>query len=72
MVRVVLAEPADADAANIIAELGSKVGATIAKRYNAHFDDVYRRLELFPEIGAPRTKLGINTRIVVVLPYVLV
>ena len=63
---------ADADTAEIIADLADKAGASVADRYAASLDKLYRRLELFPEIGVPRTTLGTQTRIFVVLPYVVI
>ena len=72
MARVILAEIADADAADIIADLGDKAGESVADRYSKYFEDVYLRLEQFPAIGAPRSRLGKYTRICVVIPYVII
>ncbi len=72
MARVILAELADSDTAEIINDLGSKAGESVADRYDGDFDEVYRRLEVFPEIGAPRPSLGKQARICVVLPYLIV
>jgi plasmid stabilization system protein ParE len=55
--RVVITASADADAAAIFTDLASKAGASVALRYHAQFDGLYRRLEAFPESGAPRPAL---------------
>ncbi len=72
MARVVLSGPADVDVAHILADLGGRAGAGVAGRYEAAFDNVFRRLERFPSIGAPRTKLGLTTRLCVVTPYLVI
>jgi len=54
--RLVITATADADTAAIIDDLSDKAGANIAARYDADFDAFYRRLERFPESGAPRRK----------------
>ena len=64
MARVVIAAAADKDTAAIIADLIGKAGAEI--------DAFYRRLERFPESGAPRRRLGSAVRLGVVFPYVAV
>ena len=62
MARVVITAAADEDTANIIDDLANKAGGKVALRYEADFDALYRRLELFPESGAPRRKLGATVR----------
>ena len=71
MARLVITATADADTAAIIDDLSDKAGANVAARYDADFDAFYRRLERFPESGAPRRKLGPTVRIGVVFPYVV-
>ena len=71
MARLVITATADADTAVIIDDLADKAGAIVAARYDADFDAFYRRLERFPESGAPRRKLGPTVRIGVVFPYVV-
>lgn len=72
MARVVIAEPADADSAEIISSLTAKAGALVADRCEADFDALYQRLATFPEIGSLRPKLGWFIRIGLVSPYVVV
>ena len=72
MTRVVLTASADTDTASIISDLAAKAGANVADRYNAEFDALYRRLELFPESGSPRTALGRLVRIAIVAPYAII
>lgn len=72
MARVILAELADSDTAQIINDLAEKAGPSVSARYNARFDEVYSRLEVFPEFGTPRPKLGEQARICLVLPYIII
>jgi toxin ParE1/3/4 len=72
MARVVVTASADADVAAIISDLAAKAGASVALRYHAEFDALYRRLEQFPESGAPRPALGRFVRIGMVSPYVVI
>jgi len=51
---VVLTSLADADIAHIIGDLDRLAGASVAERYDANFDMLYRRLERHPDSGAPR------------------
>ena len=69
MARVVLTASADADTAFILRDLAAKAGADVARRYDAEFDALYRRLERFPESGSPRPALGALVRIGIVSPY---
>jgi toxin ParE1/3/4 len=70
--RVVIAASADADTAYIVADLAAKAGASVAARYDADLDALYRRLEQFPESGSPRPALGRLVRIGVVSPYSII
>ena len=71
MAHIVITAPADADSAYIINDLDEKAGWTVADRYEADFDKIYDRLEMFPQSGAPRPALGRHVRICVVSPYVI-
>ena len=71
MTRVVLTSLADADAARIIAYLAEAAGDQVAEKYVDEFDEVYRRLERFPDSGSPRTKLGASVRLAVAWPYAI-
>ena len=71
MAHIVITAAADEDTAIIIDDLADKAGGKVALRYEADFDAFYRRLEQFPESGAPRRKLGATVRIGVVSPYVI-
>lgn len=72
MASVVLTSLADADIAHIIGDLDRLAGASVAERYDANFDMLYRRLERHPDSGAPRPKLGAHVRIAAVSPYVVI
>jgi toxin ParE1/3/4 len=70
--RVVVTPSADADAAEIIADLEAKAGFVVAARYNASFERLYDILADFPGTGPPRPALGAHIRIGVVLPYIVI
>lgn len=72
MARVFVTGPADADTDSIFRNLGRNAGVAVAIRYEAEFDNLFRRLERFPESGAPRPALGAATRLSVVSPYVVI
>ena len=72
MARVVITASADSDTAYIIADLGAKVGANVAARYDADFGRLYERLSNHPKSGAPRPSFGTHVRICVVSPYVVI
>ncbi len=67
-----LATTADADTAEIIADLADKASASVADRCKADLDNLYERLELFPKFRTPRTTLGTQVHIFVVLPYIVI
>jgi len=70
--RVVITASADSDAAAIVSDLTAKAGIHVANRFADDFDAFYRRLELFPESGALRPRLGPLVRIGVVAPYAII
>ena len=72
MARVVITEPADADVQAIIAYLSREAGHRVAAKYAQEFDAAYDRLADFPGIGPRRPALGLDTRIWVVRPYVII
>jgi toxin ParE1/3/4 len=72
MAKVVVTASADADLADIIADLASKGAVNAALRYAAEFDALFDRLGDFPGIGAPRPKLGAHARIGIIPPYVAI
>jgi toxin ParE1/3/4 len=72
MTRVVVTELAKRDVRNILSDLSERASYRIAARYADAFKTVYRRLRELPAIGPPRSKLGPNCRIGIVLPYLVV
>jgi plasmid stabilization system protein ParE len=72
MARIVFAAIADADSAGIIEDLASKAGRRTALKFSGLFDEVYDRLERYPENGAPRPALGPNIRVSIVAPYIII
>ncbi|HAH11604.1 MAG TPA: hypothetical protein DCL54_10895 [Alphaproteobacteria bacterium] len=69
MAEVEVTEPAIADIAAILEHLEARAGRTIADRYTQGFIDAYDRLAQFPEQGAPRPRLGMDVRLLMVPPY---
>jgi toxin ParE1/3/4 len=72
MARVVVTEPADADAADILTYLAREAGSVAAVKYSRAFDALYQRLASHPDSGAARPALGSHIRIGIVLPYVVI
>jgi toxin ParE1/3/4 len=72
MARIVIASSADADYAEIIADLAAKAGWPTAARYDTLFERLYDRLAGHPYSGAPRPALGHNIRIGVVAPFIVI
>jgi len=72
MATVRLTASADADIATIISDLATKAGIPIAERYADEFDALFDRLRDHPGIGPRRPKLGSDTRIGIVAPYIAI
>ena len=72
MARLIITASADSDTASILDDLADKAGVSVAARYNADFDALYRRLERFPESGSLRPALGRFVRIGLVSPYTII
>jgi toxin ParE1/3/4 len=72
MVRVVVASPADADTAEIVAYLAAKAGQRVAARYVGLFERLYDRLAEHPLSGALRPALGPHMRIGIVPPFIVI
>lgn len=71
MTQVIVSPEADADFLAIIDRLTDLAGHSVANRYASDLRSIYERLSMFPEIGSPRPKLGSRTRIVILLPYIV-
>ena len=72
MARVSITEQAKRDVRRILSDLNDRAGFSVAERYAAKFKATYHRLAEFPASGARRPALGSNTRIAIVLPYVII
>ena len=72
MTRLLLSEEASSDAEQILSYLYHEAGPHVAERYERRFKAMLERLEIYPESGAPRPALGVNCRIAIVSPYVLI
>jgi toxin ParE1/3/4 len=70
--QVVIASSADADYAEILADLATKAGWNVAFKYDRLFERLYDRLADHPLSGAPRPVLGPNIRIGIVSPYIVI
>ena len=72
MAIVEITASADADLADIVTDLAAKAGVAVAERYAAAFDALFNRLAEYPDIGAPRPRLGPYTRIGIISPYIAI
>ncbi len=72
MARIIVTAPADADMADIFADLYNGAGPVTAEKFNTRFDRLYERLANHPESCPLRPKLGPHIRIGLVLPYVVI
>lgn len=70
--RVVVTAPADADMANILADLAGEAGSLVASKYNTMFELLYDRLAGHPESCPARPELGAHIRVAVVFPYLVI
>ncbi len=71
MTQLVVAAEAETDTANILAYLAQEAGPRVAVDYRPLSHD-YRTPGGHAADGAPRPRLGPNTRIAVVAPYILI
>ncbi|MGA8615683.1 MAG: type II toxin-antitoxin system RelE/ParE family toxin [Xanthobacteraceae bacterium] len=72
MTRLVTAPRFRSDTNTILNYLEEVAGSRVAARYGGRFEETIVRLTSFPESGAPRPALGVNTRIAIVQPYLLI
>ena len=72
MARVVVTDQAKRDLRYILSDLANRAGYRVAERYAVEFKSAYRLLNSFPDSGSPRQALGPDTRIVLVLPYIVI
>jgi plasmid stabilization system protein ParE len=72
MARIVVTELADADTANILADIAREAGSHVAEKYNLEIERLYERLAAYPESCAARPKLGAHIRVGVIFPYLVI
>ncbi len=72
MARIIVTERAKLDVRRILSDLSERAGYGVAARYAADFNAVYRHLADVPAGGPPRPALGPNSRIAIVLPYIVI
>ena len=72
MARVVVTDSAKRDVRRILSDLNLKAGHRVAANYAAEFKATYRRLVEFPASGPPRPELGVQARIAIILPYIVI
>ena len=72
MAQVIVTERAKRDVRRILSDLNERAGYGVAARYAADFKATYRRLADVPAGGSPRPALGPDSRIAIVLPYIVI
>jgi plasmid stabilization system protein ParE len=72
MTRLLVTTEAEGDLNEILDYLGKVAGNRVARSYGQEFAAIIERLVESPGIGAPRPALGPDTRIGMVLPYLLI
>lgn len=64
-------ETASRDLDEILDFLEAEADGPVALRYAVAFQSAFYRITKFPQLGAPRPKLGSDTRLVIVQPYLI-
>jgi toxin ParE1/3/4 len=72
MPTLVVTAHASRDFDTILGHLSDVAGQQTAAAYAKRFADTLERIEQFPGAGPQRPALGPNTRVAIVLPYVLI
>jgi len=72
MTRLVVAANAETDFDTIITYLQREAGTRVADAYDRRICNAIERLVDFPESGSPRPTLGLDVRITVISPYILI
>ena len=72
MTRLVVTADAEADTIEILGNLARDAGQMVADDYGRRFQATIERLVDIPESGPPRRALGLNARIAIVYPYILI
>jgi len=71
MTQRIVHDPAVADLNEILDYPAMNAGKAVALRYAMAFQKAFDRIVEFPASGAPRPKLGPDTRLVIVQPYLI-
>lgn len=71
MPQLIVSVLAQSDTAYIATDLARKAGYRVAEKYIAAFETIYGRLTVYPDSGPRRPAVGLNIRIGVVRPYVV-
>lgn len=72
MTRVVVTDLADADIAELLADIAREAGYRAAERYNFRIESLYDRLSEHPDSCEARPKLGAHVRVGVIVPYLVI
>ena len=72
MARMIVSAAAQADLETIQQHLRRESGTITAQRYADRFANALERLVRLPASDAPRRNFGPDTRLVVVMPYVVI
>ena len=71
MAKVVIAASASADVSEIYEYLAIEAGFSTAEKYRQGFAELYRHLALYPESCPLRPRIGRQTLVGVVSPYIV-
>jgi plasmid stabilization system protein ParE len=71
MAEVDFSPQARQDLLQVLEYLDTVAGTATARKYDSKIKDLVQRLEMFPGLGTPRPRLGAETRMVLVDPYLV-
>ena len=72
MTRLIVAREAETDRDAILDYLEREAGIRTAAAYGERFAASIERLLDFPALGTPRPALGVDARVIIVYPYILI
>jgi plasmid stabilization system protein ParE len=72
MVELQFSIKASADLYQIITDLAGNAGMTVSAQYSRKFDDLFDRIQQFPQQCVSKTQLGPHARVCVVYPYLVI
>ncbi len=72
MITLRITDEAKSDVRSILEHLTDVAGELTAQKYDNRFADALEQIQAMPASGALRPYLGADTRIILVLPYILI